>query len=134
MALATPEDVRAALGRDLSASETERVEFLLSRASGLVVGYTGQDFEPAPYPDAVVAVVASVVARLLQQEVASPVGVESTTEAAGPFSRGYKFAGGSSGEVWLSAADKLILKPYRVGGGLTSVRLVGDRFNITPDL
>jgi hypothetical protein len=130
MALATQADVEAALGRVLSASEVERVEFLLARSSGLVIGYTGQDFEPAPYPEAVTSVAASVVARLFQQgEI--PVGLESTTEGAGPFSRGYKYGGGSSGEVWLSAADKLILRPYRRGSGLTSVQLVGERYKIT---
>lgn len=44
--LATIEDVEARLGRSLTETETTRVEALLSDASSLVVGYTGQKFLP----------------------------------------------------------------------------------------
>lgn len=130
MALATQADVEARLGRALSGSEASKATSLLDDASALVVGYCRQDFEPAPYPTAVVGVVARIVVRTLSQGDIAP-GVESTTEAAGPFSRGFKYAGGSSGEVWLSATDKLMLRTFRLGGGLTSVQLVGDRYDIT---
>jgi hypothetical protein len=133
MALATQADVVARLGRELDASETTRLSSLLEDASALVVGYARQDFEPAPYPTAVVGVVARMVTRVLSQGDIVP-GLESTTEGAGPFSRGFKYGGGSSGDVWLSAADKSMLRPYRLGGGLTSVRLAGERYNVTPEV
>lgn len=130
MALATQEDVEADLGRPLSASEALRAPSLLSKASALVVGYTGQDFEPAPYPEAVVVVTAGLVARVLESSGAGLVNVEQ--QNAGPF--GVRYATGStSSSPYLSAADKLMLKSHRIGGGLTSVQLVGERYDITPD-
>lgn len=132
MALATQADVAARLGRQLSAGELPRVDALVFDASALVVGYCRQDFEPAPYPATVAGVVARMAARVMAQGDVVP-GLESTTEGAGPFSRGFKYGGGSSGDVWLSATDKVMLRAYRLGGGLTSVQLVGDRYDITPE-
>lgn len=43
-ALATAEDLKARLGRDLTDEETARVAALLADASALVRSYTGQDF------------------------------------------------------------------------------------------
>lgn len=130
MALATQEDVEAVLGRPLSESETARAESLLRRASALVIGYTGQDFEPAPYPETVVEVTASMAARAVDTASAAPAGVEQQTQ--GPFSVRFSSAA-SSGGPWLSASDKIMLRPHRLGGGLTSVQLVGERYDITPD-
>ena len=65
MALATQADVEADLGRTLTAAEELRLPSLLSKASGVVIGFTGQDFEPAPYPETVTVVTAGVVARRL---------------------------------------------------------------------
>lgn len=132
MALATQVDVEARLARDLTAAEVTRLPSLLDDATALVIGHCGQDFEPAPYPLPVSGVVARMVARLLAQGDVTP-GLESTTEGAGPFSRGYKYGGGSSGDVYLSATDKTMLRPHRLGGGLSSVQMVGERYDITPD-
>lgn len=131
MALATQADVVARLGRDLSGPEAARLPSLLADATALVAGYLGRDYTPEAYPAPVAGVVARMVVRLLAQGDVTP-GLESTTEAAGPFSRGFKYGGGSSGDVYLSATDKTMLKPYRLGGGLSSVQLVGDRYEITP--
>ena len=131
MALATQVDVEARLARALTDAEVTRLPSLLDDASALVIGYCGRDFEPEPYPAPVSGVVARMVARLLAQGEVTP-GLESTTEAAGPFSRGFKYGGGSSGDVYLSATDKTMLRPYRLGGGLSSVQLVGDRYDVTP--
>ena len=110
--------------------ELDRVDSLLVRASGLVIGYTGQDFEPAPYPEAVESVAAGMVARVLTAGASAPVFAEQ--QNAGPF--GIRYSGDvASGDVWLSKADKLILRPYRKGGGLSSVQFVGERYEITPD-
>ena len=132
MALATQVDVEARLARALTDAEVTRLPSLLDDASALVIGYCGQAFEPDPVPSPVSGVVARMVARLLAQGEVTP-GLESTTEAAGPFSRGFKYGGGSSGDVYLSATDKTMLRPYRLGGGLSSVQLVGERYSITPE-
>lgn len=132
MALATQVDVEARLGRDLDVGETARLDALLDDASALVIGHCGQDFEPSPYPAPVTGVVARMVSRLFAQGEVTP-GMESFTEGAGPFNRGFKFGGGSSGDVFLSAADKTMLRPCRLGGGMRSVGIVGDRYEIAPD-
>lgn len=131
MALATQEDVEARLARDLTEAEAARLPSLLDDASALVAGYLGRTYTPELYPAPVAGVVARMVARLLAQGDVTP-GLESATETSGPFSRGFKYGGGSSGDVWLSATDKTMLRPYRLGGGLSSVQLVGDRYSITP--
>lgn len=130
MALATQADVEADLGRPLSASEALRTPSLLSKASALVIGYAGQDFEPAPHPEAVVVVTAGLVARVLESTGAGLVNVEQ--QNAGPF--GVRYATGStSSSPHLTATDKLMLKPHRLGGGLSSVQFVGERYDVTPD-
>lgn len=49
-ALASPADLEARLGRDLTPEETARAQALLDDASALVRSYTGRDFsEPADY-------------------------------------------------------------------------------------
>lgn len=133
MALATVADVEVRLGRQVSASDLPGVEALILDASAMAAGYCRQDFDPDAVPDAVVGVVSRMVARAILQGDITP-GLESTTETAGPFSRGFKYGGGSSGDVWLSAADKMMLRPHRLGGGLSSVQMVGERYNITPEV
>ena len=39
----------------------------------------------------------------------------------------------STGSPWLSKADRMALRPYRCGGGLTSVQFVSERYKITPE-
>lgn len=131
MALATDEDVEARLGRELTEAETLRVDALLDDASAIVIGYCGTDFEPAPYPTAVVGVVAKMVARALARG-SSAGGEFVDQQAAGPFSARYS-ASTSTGDMWLTAADKLALRPHRRGGGMTSVQLVGERYEITDE-
>jgi hypothetical protein len=129
MALATQADVEAELGRALSASEETRLPSLLTKASAMVIGYTGQDFEPAPYPETVVVVTAEMVARVLTQATVSAVMPEQ--QSAGPFAVRYP-AATTSGGPWLTAGDKLALRSLRRSGGVTSVQMVGERYNITP--
>lgn len=127
MALATQADVEARLGRALSEAEAARLPSLLDDATAVVVGYAGTDFEPSPYPAAVAGVVAKMVARVLAAGDVAFVDQQN----AGPF--GVRFnANASSGDVYFTKADRLALRPYRVGGGLSSIGLVGDRYTITP--
>lgn len=129
MALATKPDVEARLGRSLTTTEAIYVDARLSDASDIVIGYCGTDFEPAPYPSAVVGVTAKMVARAYARGSVS--GGEFTEQQnAGPF--GVKYSSStSSGDMWLTSADKLALRGLRRGGGLTSVKLVGERYAIT---
>lgn len=129
MALATLADVTARLGRDLSDAEAARLPSLLSDATALLIGYTGQDFEPAPYPEAVVGVCAKMVARnLLAGANPTPF---ATQQGAGPFSVTYN-SDAASGDVWMTAADKMALRPYRLGGGMRTVKMVGEQYTIVP--
>ena len=126
MTLATQADVEAVLGRSLTDAETARAESALVRASALVLGYTRAEFD-CPAPDAVIAVVADMAARVLTTSAAVPPGVEQHTQ--GPFTVRYA-SSASSGGPWLTAAEKIMLRPYRAGGGLTSVQMVGERYEI----
>lgn len=126
MTLATQQDVEDRLGRELTDAEEAGIDARLADASAVVIGYTGQDFEPSPCPDAVVGVVAKMVARSLT--ASESVGFV-TQQTAGPFNVSYN-ASAATGDVWLTAADKLALRPYRRGGGMTSVQMVGERYEI----
>lgn len=133
MALATKPDVEARLGRELTEAEAgtadARVDALLDDASAVVIGYCGTDFEPSPYPSAVVGVVAKMVARVYARG-ATAGGEFAEQQNAGPFGVRYS-SSASTGDVWLTAADKLALRSLRRGGGITSVQFVGERYSIT---
>lgn len=129
MALADSFDVQARLGRALTDAEIVRVNALLEDASATVIGYCRTTFEDA-VPAAVAGVVAKMVTRSLTR--ASTLGQFTNREQVGPFAVGYSESS-ASGDVWMTAGDKLALRPYRRGGGLTSVALVGERYEITED-
>lgn len=131
MALATQADVEDLLGRDLSEAEAARLPALLSDASALLIGFTGRDFEPAPYPEVVVGVVTRMVARMIESPVdPAMANVTQESETRGPFARSRTYAdGATSGSVWLTTTDKMMLRAYR-SGGLSSVKLVGERYTI----
>ena len=128
MALATQGDVEAMLGRDLTTAEASRVVGLLARADALVMGWLGCPAEPAPLPPAITSVVADMVARVLGST--ATVGVEqvSVDSTSVRYSQS-----ASSGAVWLTDSDRLALRRFRCGGGLTSVQLVSDRYKIVED-
>lgn len=122
MALATVDDVQIRMGRPLTVAEVGRASGLLAAVDALVVGYLGcSEATPNPVPDGLASTVAGIVARGM---AASPVGVESVSvdDASVRY-----MADASSGGVWLSRMDRVALRPYRCGGGLTTVRLVGER-------
>lgn len=124
--LAEQTDVESALGRELTEAEEARVASLLAEASALIVGHLGNDpSDPGPIPDPVTLVAARMVARVLGQNAA--VGVEGTTEQAGPFSQTVRLGSGTTtGAPWLTAVDKVTLRPYRTGGGFRSVPLESE--------
>lgn len=105
------EQVEARLGRTLDASEYPRVDALWSDAVGLVLGYCRQDFTTG-----LPAVVAGVIAQIVARTMTVPVTAFRTD--GGPISY--------SGGIYLSAADKQALRPYRTRG-LSSVLLASER-------
>lgn len=125
MAFASQEDVVNALGRALTGAEASTVDTLLAEASDLISGYLG--CVPDPVPDAVKRVTARMVARVFSQSQIA-VGASQVQETAGPFSRSTSYpAGTSNGSPWLAAADKIVLRPYRCGGGFRSVSLESEQ-------
>ena len=126
MALASQADVEAVLGRSLTEAEVSRVGALLRRADALVMGWLGCAAEPSPMPPVLVDTSAELVARALTSSISSGVEQVSVDDASVRY-----MADASSGGVWLSNVDKLVLRPYRCGGGVSSAQLVGDRYSIT---
>lgn len=126
MAYASQPDVESRLGRSLTSAEETRLDGLIGDASAVVDGYCGQTFTTVP--TAVKGVVAKMAARSLGRVASGGEFVDQDTR--GPFSLHYS-AAASSGDVWLSAADKLALRSSRRGGGMTLVQAVGDRYDIS---
>lgn len=120
--IVTIEDIEAATGLEVTAEDEARVSFLIRSAVAAVEGYIGAPI-PDPAPDAVVVVVTRMVARSLGQESdGTPTGMTGDMFVAGSFTRQRQFASGSNdGGVWLSAQDKVMLRPFRRRGVIRSV-------------
>ena len=116
--------MEARLGRSLTAAEVVQVPGLLEEASALVAGYLG-DAYPDPLTDVVKVVESRIVARALTTSVAA--GVASRQESAGPVSLQTVMTAdaASSGGIWLSKADRLMLAGLRPS--MVSVRLGSER-------
>lgn len=122
MALAASPDVVDRLGRPLTTDETTRVTGLLDEASALVSGWLG--CTPDPVPDAVKIVVSRMVARVFATDSAGgpEPGLSSLQATMGPFlvNRGYS-SDATSGGVWLTRQDKVMLRPFRCRGRVENV-------------
>jgi hypothetical protein len=112
--LAQSQDVADRLGRDLTPDEEDRVEGLLDEASVLVEGWLG--YTPDPVPDGVRIVVSRIAARAIGSDTSEP-GLESVQATMGVFqvNRGYS-SDVTSGGVWLTRNDKLMLRPFSRSG------------------
>ena len=122
VALASPTDVEARIGRQLTEDETSAVGGLLDEASAMVEGYLGRAV-PAPVPAPVTIVVSRMVARVLESPT-DGFAAESLQQTAGPFSHSVRFAAGASGgSPWMTAGDRMVLRRYRRSGGLYSVEM-----------
>lgn len=120
MALATEDDVAAALGR----SPDSDVETLLEEASDLVLGYLScPDLDPVP--PAVARVVASMVASALNRAPGMASIAPGDSLSAGPYS--VSSGDSSSGTVWLTNGLKMRLRPYRCGSSI-GVRLQSELY------
>ena len=122
-AFAVQTDVEDRLRRVLTTEESTYIDAQIAEAQALVVGYVGTDFSTlAAIPGAVTIVTSRMVTRVLE----AGAGGSTQQQAAGPFSTSF-VSGSTSGNPWLTAADKIALKPYRLNGGMVSVALRSDR-------
>lgn len=126
MALATPQDVEAVLGRPLTSPEQGKVGGQLEAASDLVVGYLHPCPIPSPTPAAISRVVAEMVAALILRPT-TPLPEGATTLGAGVYNLGLAEGATTSGP-WLTEKLKVRLRPYRCGNGMVSVPLVSEGY------
>lgn len=115
-ALATTGDVEARLERPLDNDQTRAVS-LLDEASLLLVGYLGYDptGQDGAIPAAVTMACSRMVARVLSS-ASDLANVEHSQTTAGLYSESLTYTPGStSGGPWLTASDKVMLKPFRSG-------------------
>lgn len=110
--LATQDDVRAALRRELTEAEAEWIEPLLAEASDLVAGYLHPTPVPAPTPAAISRVVAAMAATVLTR----PSAILPDTQSLTADVYGVTFQpGATSPGPYLTEAFKKRLKPYKTG-------------------
>lgn len=132
MLLATQDDVRAALRRDLTEAEVEWLDGLLAEASDQVVGYLHPWQVPDPPPEAIVRVVAAMVARVLSL----PATILPDTQSLSADAYGVTFAAGAnSRNPVLTDPLKVRLRPYKLlsGTGLVVTELCSERGSGVPE-
>jgi hypothetical protein len=124
MALATSDDVVAALGRSLTSAESTSVANLLDRASDRVFGYLGSWPDPVPGP--VARVVAEMVAAVFDKPTVTTADYDatgySTSREYAQVTVGVESA--TSSGPWLTKSQKLVLDLFRPG--VRSVGMVGE--------
>jgi hypothetical protein len=76
----------------------------------------------SPIRDTVPHAVVLVVSRMVARALTTAVSEGATSEAAGPYTVGYRDGAAS---LWLSKNDKLALRS--ISGGASSVRFVSER-------
>lgn len=95
----------------------ELIQHLLLEASDLIQDEAGTRFE-APAPGMVHRLAVRMVIRAINGEATDPTmyGATSLQTSAGPFSRSVSFAAGTNdGGVWLTKAERKMLRRYRRG-------------------
>lgn len=125
MPLATQDDVRAALRRELTSTEEEWTDNLIAEAEDLVVGYLHPYQIPDEPPGPIVRVVAAMVAAVLTR----PANILPDTTSLTADTYGVQFAAGTTSPgPYLTVAFKQRLDPYRIDSvvvGLASERSDG---------
>lgn len=133
MDLATIDSVQKCMPRPLLPAEEDRARnTLIAEASALVEGHLGFSYDPmingetgyAQIPSVVSLVVSRMVARCLMAGTDVPVGADSTSMVAGPFTETVRFSEpSSSGGPWLSSTDKVMLQSvFRSSSGSIKLR------------
>lgn len=122
MALATQDDVRAALRRDLTEDEETWIDGMLDEASDAVAGYLHPFDMPDPVPDEIARATASVVADMLRRANILP-----DTQSMTADSYAIQFApGATSSGPYLSEGIKRRLSPFKNSSQV--VTLSSERF------
>jgi hypothetical protein len=122
MALAEPDDVRAALRRDLTESEDTWIDGMLEEASDAVLGYLSPFDMPDPVPGEIVRATASVVADMLRRANILP-----DTQSMTADSYAIQFApGATSSGPYLSEGIKRRLAPFK--NSVRVIDLSSERF------
>jgi hypothetical protein len=121
--MASVDDVKAALRRDLAADDLLYLDDLLQEASDLVTGYLYPSEVPTPTPGPISRVVAAMAAVVLTR----PSQILPETQSLQADGFGVTFTpGGNTPGPYLTLALKARLRPYQ--GGTTSVLMEGDRY------
>lgn len=125
----TDDDVQAALERELTSDETEKLDSRVQKASDLVEGYLGIVYgESDTVPGVVTRVSAAAVARLYQRDQSKgvPLFQDTRTSGMGPFNSTIRYSPDvTSGDPWLTKADKTRLKS--VFSGFRAAGVASDR-------
>jgi hypothetical protein len=112
-------DVEARLQRDLTAGEIEWLPGVVDEASALVETYLGVYYQTGDtIPGPITITTSRVAARVLTSTGATPfpVGMDQRSVGMGPFNASLHYvADSTSGGPWLTAVDKTVLNPFRVG-------------------
>jgi hypothetical protein len=109
--LATQDDVRAALRRELTATEEEWIGAVLDEASDLVAGYLDPFQIPSPTPPQIARVVASMAAAVLNR----PASILPDTQSLTAHTYGVQFAPGSTSPgPYLTDGFKKRLRPFKI--------------------
>lgn len=120
-------DIEAALSRDLSDTETDAWPSKAVIASDLVEGYLGivYDVNASP-PDVIPGVVTRVTAGVVGRVFASasvPAFQDTASQGMGPFNVNAHFiADATTGDPWLTKADKLRLRFIYAGARSVSFK------------
>lgn len=122
-ALASEDDVRAALRRDLTTTESTWVDSLLDECSDLVIGYLDPYEMPDPVPGPIVRVTAALAAAVFNR----PANILPETQSLTADSYGVTFASGTTSPgPYLTDGMKRRLSPYKSGAGVAT--LSSERF------
>lgn len=113
--LITLADVEARAGQLFGDDQVDRVNAYIEDVTALIESYLGRSFQTEPAPPAVKAVACIEVLRFLNTDP----GVAS--ERVGDISTNYA----NNGDVTVLSRDaKVMLRPYRRGSGIGSIRVV----------
>lgn len=126
MAYATTEDVENAIDRSLTDAEEVQVPGWLEDAGYLIDGFIRWTVDDAR----LLRVSVNMVLRALNAPVTA--GVDASTDQAGPFATTTHYvADATAGGVWLSSADKAMLRGSR--SGFQSLQLGSERYQEPDD-
>lgn len=108
-ALATLDDLERLLG---AISNEDQAQARIEQASELVRAFAGVDWLNANQDDVenVPGAIPGVVIGIVERAVGNPDGVTANSETAGPFARSFSFGQDAASRIYLTDADKRIIR------------------------